>query len=61
MGFLKEIESAEKRMNAARLALLDHIDLPARNNASYKKMVIELSRSIEEYTRLIRERIDRPK
>jgi len=61
MAPLREIEAAERRMNAARLSLLDHIDLPTGNNASYKKMVIELSRSIEEYTRLIRERIDRPK
>jgi hypothetical protein len=57
MGPVKEIEAAEKRMNAARMFLLDHIDLPTRNNQAYKKMVLELSRSIEEYTRLIRERI----
>jgi hypothetical protein len=60
MDPLKEIEAAEKRMNAARLFLLDHIDLPIRSGETYKtykKMVVELSRSIEEYTRLIRERM----
>jgi len=57
MGPLKEIEAAEKRMNTARLSLLDHIDLPTRNGEAYKKIVVELSRSIEEYTRLIRERM----
>jgi hypothetical protein len=57
MDPLKEIEAAEKRMNAARLFLLDHIDLPTRNGEAYKKMVVEPSRSIEAYTRLIRERM----
>jgi hypothetical protein len=58
MALLKEIDAAEKRMNVARLSLLDNIDLPTRNNQTYKKIVLELSGSIEEYTRLIRERID---
>jgi hypothetical protein len=57
MDPLKEIEAAEKRMNAARLFLLDHIDLPTRNGEAHKKIVVEPSRSIEAYTRLIRERM----
>jgi hypothetical protein len=57
MGPSKVIEAAEKRTNAARLSLLDRIDLPTRNGEAYKKIVVELSRSIEEYTRLIRERV----
>jgi hypothetical protein len=57
MANLKEIEAAEKRMNAARLALLDQIDLPDRNNQTYKKLVVELSESIEEFMSLIRKRM----
>jgi hypothetical protein len=57
MATLKEIEAAEKRMNAARLALLDQIDLPNRNNQTYKKLVIELSESIEKYMSLIQKRM----
>jgi hypothetical protein len=57
MATLREIKAAEKRLNAARLALLDQIDLPYRDKQTYKKMVIELSESIEEYMSLIRKRM----
>jgi hypothetical protein len=57
MATLKEIKAAAKRMNAARLTLLDQIDLPDRDNQTYKKIVIELSESIEEYMSLIQKRM----
>jgi hypothetical protein len=57
MATLREIKAAAKRLNAARLALLDQIDLPYRDKQTYKKMVCELSESIEEYMSLIQKRI----
>jgi hypothetical protein len=54
MAAREELEAAERRMNAARLALLDDIDLP---NQTCKEMVVELSESMEDYMRLIRERL----
>ena len=57
MATLREIKAAAKRLNAARLALLDQIDFPYRDKQTYKKMVIELSESIEEYMSLIQKRM----
>jgi hypothetical protein len=60
MDPLKEIEAAEKRVNAARLFLLDHIDLPIRSGETYKtykKWSSNSAGSIEECTLLIRERM----
>ena len=57
MATLREIKTATKRLNAARLALLDQIDLPYKDKQTYKKMVIELSESIEEYISLIQKRM----
>ena len=57
MATLREIKASEKRLNAARLALLDQIDLPYRDKQTYKKMVIDLSESIEEYVSLIQKRM----
>jgi hypothetical protein len=57
MATLREIKTATKRLNAARLALLDQIDLPYKDKQTYKKMVIELSESIEEYMSLIQKRM----
>ena len=57
MATLREIKAAAKRLNAARLALLDQIDLPYRDKQTYKKMIIELSESIEEYISLIQKRM----
>ena len=57
MATLREIKAAATRLNAARLALLDQIDLPYRDKQTYKKMVIELSESIEEYISLIQKRM----
>jgi len=47
---LKDLDNAEPKMNKARLALLDKIDRPQRDNQKYRQMVSQLSDCIEQYS-----------
>ena len=55
MPALGELENAERKMNNARLALLDEIDRPERDNQKYRQMVSELSDCIEQYISIVRQ------
>ena len=53
MTTLKDLDQAEEKMNQARLALLNEVDRPERDNQKYRQMVTELSESIELYMSLV--------
>jgi hypothetical protein len=53
MPTLKNLDHAEEKMNKARLALLNEIDRPQRDNQKYRQMVSELSECIEQYMSLV--------
>jgi hypothetical protein len=53
MPTLKDLNHAEEKMNKARLALLNEIDRPERDNQKYRQMVSELSECIERYMSLV--------
>jgi hypothetical protein len=41
---LKDLDDAERKMNKARLALLDEIDRPQRDNQKHRQMVSGIER-----------------
>jgi hypothetical protein len=52
---LKDLDNRERKMNKARLALLDEIDRPQRNNRKYSQMVSALSDCIEHDMTIVRQ------
>ena len=52
---LKGLDNAEWKMNKARLALLDEIDRPQRENQKHRQIVSELSDCIEQYITIVRQ------
>ena len=53
-----DLEEAEQRMNEARLAVLNEIDGPARNERGYRDLLIDLDQSIERYVGMVRRRLN---
>lgn len=52
------LEDAEQRMNKARLAVINEIDRPERDDREYRALLIDLDQSIESYVGMVHKRLN---